>query len=267
MSKPKLALIGIPWDANSSYMKGPAEAPPKIRNAFHNPSANTWSEQGIDIGEKDLLHDVGDITVSPDHPLEDIEIAISALLEMKIPIITLGGDHTVTYPVIKAFRKNYSSFSILHFDAHPDLYDELDGNRISHACPFARIMEENLADRLVQVGVRTLNGHQREQAKRFGVEILEMKDMDAIPELEFEMPLYISFDLDTLDPAFAPGVSHFEPGGLSTRQAILILQSIKAPSIIGADIVEYNPRRDSQGMTAMVCAKIFKEMAARMTFR
>lgn len=265
MKESGFLLLGIPWDAQSSYLRGPAEAPPKIREAFRNPSSNTWSETGIDIGEEGLVQDAGDMSVSADHPLRDIENAVSRLLDRGLPLLTLGGDHAVTYPVIRAVRKRHPRLSILHFDAHPDLYDELDGNRFSHACPFARILEEGLADRLVQVGVRTMNGHQREQAARFGVEIVEMAEMTGDPLPAFETPLYISFDLDALDPAFAPGVSHFEPGGLTTRQAIRFLQTVKAPSVIGADIVEYNPRRDAGGMTAMVCAKLLKEIAARMT--
>jgi agmatinase len=176
----------------------------------------------------------------------------------------LGGDHAVTYPIVEAFHKKYDDLSILHFDAHPDLYNELDGNRHSHACPFARIMENGLARRLVQVGIRGMNSHQRNQAERFGVEVHEMKDWKEGIRLEFDGPLYISFDMDALDPAFAPGVSHFEPGGLTTRQAIQMIHNIRTPQIVGADIVEYNPKRDPSGVTAMVSAKIFKEVAAKM---
>jgi arginase family enzyme len=151
----------------------------------------------------------------------------------------------------------------LHFDAHPDLYDEFLGNRHSHASPFARIMEEGLAKRLVQVGIRTVNGHQREQAERFGVEFVEMRNWRDDLTLDFDSPVYISFDLDALDPAFAPGVSHREPGGLSTRQAIGVIQRLRA-KVVGADIVEFNPRMDPAQITAVVCAKLLKEIAAKM---
>ena len=123
-------------------------------------------------------------------------------------------------------------------------------------------MEEKLATRLVQVGIRTLNAHQRKQADRFGVEIIEMKDLRSDLKLQLSSPLYLSFDLDCLDPAYAPGVSHWEPGGMSTRQVLSIIQSITA-NIVGADIVEFNPEVES-GKTAMVVAKIFKEIAAKM---
>ena len=137
--------------------------------------------------------------------------------------IALGGDHAITFPILRAFAKRHPRLSILHFDAHPDLYDEFEGNRFSHACPFARIMEEGLAGRLVQVGIRTANAHQREQVARFGVEMIEMRDFRDGLAPEFDAPVYVSFDLDGLDPAFAPGVSHREPGGLSTRQALDVI--------------------------------------------
>ena len=261
----KLALIGFPYDANSSYMKGSALAPPLIRDALHSESSNMWSEMGIDLGAESVFFDAGDLDfTSTRDALGDIEGAIAQLLDRCLLPISLGGDHAITYPIIKAFHKKYPRIQILHFDAHPDLYDVYQSNRYSHACPFARIMEEGFVDRLVQVGIRTMNGHQREQARKFGVEVVEMKDWRDGIEWTFDGPLYISFDVDVLDPAFAPGVSHYEPGGLSTRQAIQTIQRIEAQTIVGADIVEFNPQRDPSGITAMACAKILKEIATRM---
>jgi agmatinase len=261
------AIIGIPWDENSSYLRGAAEAPRRIREAFACESANLWSESGVDFGATPL-HDAGDVAVSAGGgALAEIEASIASLLEQNYFPISLGGDHAITYPVIRAFARRHARLSILHFDAHPDLYDEFQGNRYSHACPFARIMEEGLVERLVQVGIRTATGHQRQQIERFGVEVIEMKDWrdDWPPRFlkDFDTPVYISFDIDGLDPAFAPGVSHREPGGLSTRQAINVIHSISAP-VIGADIVEFNPRMDVGGLTAIVCAKLLKEIAAKM---
>ena len=147
--------------------------------------------------------------------------------------------------------------------AHGDLYDSFDGDPYSHASPFARIMENGLSQRLVQIGIRTLNEHQRQQAKLFNVEIIEMKDFDLHKLPIFKKPIYLSLDIDALDPAFAPGVSHQEPGGLSTREVLHIIHSIQVP-IVGADIVEYNPKRDLNKMTAMVSAKLLKEIAGKM---
>jgi agmatinase len=257
------ALIGIPWDENSSFIRGPAEAPPIIRAAFASESANLWSESGIDFGAEPM-HDAGDIEQASGLTMIDrITESIAALLDQNFLPISLGGDHAITYPVVKAFAKKFPRLSILHFDAHPDIYDEFQGNRYSHACPFARIMEEGLVERLVQIGIRTTTGHQREQIERFGVEVVEMRDWRDDWPIDFDTPVYISFDIDGLDPAFAPGVSHREPGGLSTRQAINVIHSITAP-VVGADVVEFNPRMDVNGVTAMVCAKLLKEIAAKM---
>jgi arginase family enzyme len=124
-------------------------------------------------------------------------------------------------------------------------------------------MEEKLASRLVQVGIRTLNPHQKQQAQRFGVEIINMQNLQQATSIQWENPVYLSIDLDVLDPAFAPGVSHHEPGGMSTRRLIDLIQGLQVP-IAGADIVEYNPKRDASEITAMAAVKILKEVASRM---
>ena len=256
----KIALIGFCTDENSSFLRGAAEAPPLIREALFSDARNLWSESGIDLGAKGVLIDAGD--VSPTSPRQ-IEDAVASQLLRGHRLLSLGGDHSITFPIITAIAREFPALSILHFDAHPDLYDDFRGNPYSHASPFARIMEQKLAQRLVQVGIRTMNGHQREQATRFGVKVIEMKDIKGDLELTFDTPVYVSVDMDALDPAFAPGVVHREPGGLTTRQVIEIIQSVNA-QVIGADIVEFNPKMDPTGMTAVVCAKIVKELAAKM---
>ena len=177
--------------------------------------------------------------------------------------LLLGGDHSITYPVIRGLRPHYPRLGILHLDAHPDLYDEFQGDRHSHACPFARILEDGLADRLVQIGIRTMTGHQREQAQRYGVEVMEMRSWREGTPIRFDSPVYLSLDLDVLEPGLAPGVSHREPGGLSVRQVLGIIHSLEAP-LAGADVVELNPLNDSTGLTAAVAAKLVKEIAAHM---
>ena len=177
--------------------------------------------------------------------------------------VSLGGDHSITYPIVKEVGRGYPELTIFHFDAHPDLHEEFEGNRLSHACPFARIMEAGLAKRLVQVGIRTINRHQREQAERFGVDVVEMRTLPAYAKLKVSGPVYITFDMDVLDPAFAPGVSHREPGGVTVREAIAHLHAIEG-EIVGADLVEYNPVKDVAGVTATVAAKILKEILGKM---
>lgn len=260
-----ICILGIPFDQNSSYRKGPALGPNRIRESYFSESSNLWSEKGLDLGSMKDLYDFGDIdfTSNSDH-LEVITGTALKILNQKAHLISLGGDHSITFPIIAAFAQKYDNLNILHLDAHGDLYDSLDGNRLSHACPFARIMEKKLAKRLVQAGIRTMNGHQREQAQKFNVEVKEVKDgEDWLNELEFDGPVYLSLDMDCLDPAFAPGVSHHEPGGLTTRQVIDIIHRFKG-RLIGADIVEYNPDRDLHSMTSMVAAKLLKEIIERV---
>jgi agmatinase len=258
-----VALVGVPWDENSSFMRGPAQAPVRIREALYGGSSNLCSETGLDLGQEARFRDLGDLKLGGDAVLIQIEEVIDRLLGRGASVLAIGGDHAITYPIIRAYRKKFNKLNILHLDAHPDLYEEYEGNRLSNACPFARIMEENLAGRLVQVGIRTLNPHQRDQAQRFGVEIVEMRDFH--PELSFGVkgPVYLSLDLDVLDPAYAPGVSHHEPGGLSTREVLKLIQGLHAP-LVGADVVEYNPDRDPLAITAAVAAKFVKEIAASM---
>lgn len=259
-----VAVIGVPLDKNSSFRRGPALGPAHIRERLHCGSANLTAENGFNLAESRRWRDLGDLVFREDQPeFAVIEAAIGGIVGRGARPLSLGGDHSITYPILRAVARAHPGLTILHIDAHPDLYDELDGNRHSHACPFARIIEEGLTARLVQVGIRTINPLQREQIKRFGVEIIEMRDWSFERLPHFEGPLYVSLDLDALDPAFAPGVSHHEPGGFSTREALRIIQSLTVP-VVGADIVELNPLADVNAMTAMVAAKLLKEIVGQM---
>ena len=264
MAGPTPTLIGIPWDVHSSFMRGAAAAPPLVREALLSPSGNMWSELGVDLGAPEAVADAGDLELQD--PVEAprlIENAVRRLIVSGGAPLAIGGDHAITHPIVRAVASAHPGLTVLHIDAHPDLYDEFEGNRASHACPFARIMEEGLASRLVQVGIRTMNGHQRDQARRFGVEVIGMKDWAAGSRPVVDGPVYVSIDLDGLDPAFAPGVSHREPGGLSVRDVIGLVHALPAAPV-GADVVEFNPRQDVAGLTAHVAAKLLKELAGRM---
>ena len=260
-----VALIGILSDANSSHRRGAASAPGFIRRSLHSGSANLCSETGIDLAGNPRFVDVGDRQVEDNaESFLAIEAEVGKITAQGALPLVLGGDHAISYPILRAIYRVNGPVNILHFDAHPDLYDDFEGNPWSHASPFARIMENGLASRLVQVGIRTLNEGQRAQAERFGVEMHEMRDLD-INSIgrDFDGPVYISCDIDALDPAFAPGVSHLEPGGLSVREILSVIQRLPN-RIVGADIVEYNPGRDINDMTAMVASKLLKEIAGRM---
>ena len=256
-------ILGVPLDANSSWLRGAAGAPPIIRVALNSISSNLWTETGVDLGSRGAFCDAGDLKFTFDEPFAAIENKIGELLDRNLRPVCLGGDHSITLPIVRAFGQRIPGLTIFHFDAHPDLYDELEGNRLSHACPFARIMEEGAAKRLIQIGIRTMTGHQREQAQKFGVEVIEMRQLPALDRMKVDGPVYISFDMDALDPAFAPGISHREPGGMSVREAIAHLHAITG-RIAGADIVEFNPAQDTTQITATVAAKLLKEILGKM---
>lgn len=261
---PVIDLIGLPSDSNSSFERGPAMAPAAIRRALWSDRGNLACEDGQEIGIDFELRDRGDLWLNED-AADDAVIAdaVRAAIQSGAVPLALGGDHAITHPVVRGIHAEHGPVTILHFDAHPDLYEDFEGNPRSHASPFARIMEAGLATRLVQVGIRTLNAHCRQQAERFGVEIVPMTDFapDKVPVLDGA--LYISIDLDGIDPSEAPGVSHPEPGGLTVREVLAVLRRQTAP-VAGADVVELNPRFDQNDRTAIVAAKLVRELAALM---
>jgi len=259
---PRIRLIGLPTDAHSSFLRGAALGPAAIRAALASDHANQAAENGLELGTDVVVEDGGDLILSGS--ADDLVLIRRAILAAHaagaVPI-SLGGDHSVTYPIIAALAEAHGPLNILHFDAHPDLYDDFEGDPLSHASPFARIMEKGRARRLVQFGIRTLNHHCRAQADRFGVELIEMRDFAPERVPIPEAPLYISIDLDGFDPAFAPGVAHHEPGGPSVREFLNVLQRVPG-GIVGADIVELHPPRDINGVTATLAAKLVKELAS-----
>jgi len=261
----RIAILGVPFDEKSSYLRGAAGGPAAVRAVSTGKCYCGWTELGVNLEEDTVMVDVGDVDTSGDmdKSFALTEKAVAAILDKGAVPIVLGGDHSITYPVLKAFARRFKPLDVLHFDAHPDLYDDLYGDRLSHACPFARILEDGLAASVVQVGVRAVTAAHRAKALKHGVRMIEMKDIGDPLHLRFANPVYISFDMDALDPAFAPGVSHHEPGGLSTRQAVQVIQALKG-SIVGLDVVELNPARDTSGITAAAAFKIFKETAGRI---
>jgi len=261
----KLAIIGVPFDEKSSFRRGAAGGPAAIRAASTGKCYNPCTELGVDLETDTVLVDLGDVDTSGDVDKTFLrtEQAVARILEKNAAPIILGGDHSITLHAVRAMARRHRDLDVLHFDAHPDLYSDLYGDRLSHACPMMRIMEEGLAKTLVQVGIRAASNDQRANAAKAGVRMIEMKDVREPPALEFRNPLYVSFDLDALDPAFAPGVSHLEPGGLSVRQAVAVIQALKA-RIVGFDIVELNAARDPSGITAAAAFKLLKELAGRI---
>ena len=263
-SSKTVGILGIPYDKDSSFLTGCRRGPDKIRAAFNCHSSHQVSENGIDLEDHPRITDLGNLDLPEAvDPRDSIEAGIQRSLQQHAAILSLGGDHSITFPILKSYADHFGPINVLQFDAHPDLYDSLDGNRFSHACPFARSHECGLIQRHIQVGIRTMTPHQQSQAKRFGIETHLMNDSQTIPRIEFDGPVYLTLDLDVLDPAFAPGISHYEPGGMSVRDILTLIQRLDT-GLIGADIVELNPDRDFQEMTAKVAAKFMKEILANM---
>ncbi|XP_076942699.1 arginase 2, chloroplastic/mitochondrial-like [Bidens hawaiensis] len=281
-AKATSSLLGVPLGHNSSYLQGPAFAPPFIREAIWSGSTNSTTEEGKILDDPKVSADVGDIPIQElrdcgiddDRLMKVVSDSVKLVME-EDPLrpVVLGGDHSISYPVVRAVSEKLGGpVDVLHLDAHPDIYDKFEGNYYSHASSFARIMEGGYARRLLQVGIRSINLEGREQGKRFGVEQYEMrtfsKDRHFLENLklgEGVKGVYISIDVDCLDPGFAPGVSHHESGGLSFRDVLNIIQNLQG-DLVGADVVEYNPQRDTADfMTAMVAAKLVRELVARIS--
>jgi arginase len=265
-SEAKAVAIGLPTFKNSSYLQAPLDGPAVLAGAVDREEGNPFTESGLDVTRADVFAYLGDLDLETDDEFERIRAVSAAAFRAGKRPIFLGGDHSVTYPLVAGMHDVLGPVTLLHFDAHPDLYDSLLDNPLSHACPFARIMENGFAKGLWQYGIRTLNPHQAEQVRRFGVHCNEMRHHRQWPMPQIDGPVYITIDLDALDPAFAPGVAHYEPGGMSVRDILDIVQSLDAP-VVGADIVELNTARDIQGMTAIVAAKLLREVCGQMLAR
>ncbi len=257
-----VTLLGFSWDASSSYSRGPAHGPSVIRSLIGSDASSPYALNGTDVRDAITAEDFAPLPADPAEARTAIEVRTQKALDAGAPL-SLGGDHSVTYPILRAMRDKHGPLNILHIDAHTDLYDEFEGDRYSHASPFARAIEDECVNTLVQIGLRSVGPDERAFGERHGVIMLDADQLDAVPFEKLSAPLYVSIDLDGLDPAYAPGVSHPEPGGLSTRDVLSLLKRLPAAPV-GADIVEYNPERDIGLMTAHVAARLAKELTAAM---
>jgi agmatinase len=291
VSAAEVVILGVPSDTGAGIRRGAAYGPRAVRTALLDiPEFRAALSAGkvVDLGDvycnphlledqmlsqnqirkcQEAMYPQAMLTMRhqlPVSPLSQTKVILEAFKREHpgVRLFVIGGDHSISYPAVKAVAAHAGPVDILHFDAHPDIYDDYEGNPWSHASPFARILEAGLCKRLVQVGIRTMSPHLQDQVRKFGcVEVVSMRAFDPARVPVLEGPVYVSFDVDGLDPSVAPGVSHWEPGGLTVREAIAVLERQTAP-IIGADLVEFNPVRDPSGLTAIVCAKMVREISA-----
>lgn len=263
MSSP-VKLIGLPTDRNSSHIRGPAKAPSAIRAVLMSGMSNLCAENGTDLENIDVFVDGGDVDLCEDAGDFAKITAASERAFKNGAAVFLGGDHFVTWPIIEGLvSAGIEPPHLVHIDAHPDLYPDFEGNPESHASPMARLNENGRLRSLTQIGIRTVNAVQQKQIDKYSVTVIAPSELENLANLLPTGPTYITIDLDGLDPAFAPGVSHHEPGGLTVREVLDIVKKLPGP-IIGADIVELNPERDINDMTAAVAVKLLKELVARI---
>jgi agmatinase len=265
-STQRVLALGLSSYRNSSHERAPAESPQRVLQEIFRPQSNSWSESGLDLSVSNHFSVLGTarLDIATDSAAEAHEIeALTAALPTDRGCVLVGGDHSITAPIVAGLARTHGALNIVHIDAHPDTYENFDNNPHSHASPFARILERGHAVSLTQYGIRAATQHLRAQAARYQIAMHEMRNRQHWPRPTPRAPVYVSIDLDGLDPAFAPGVAHPEPGGLTVREVLNLIHSIDA-RIVGADVVEYNAARDVGGATAQVAAKLVRELAAQM---
>ncbi|MCD6559578.1 MAG: agmatinase [Palaeococcus sp.] len=265
--KPNLYLLGIPWDASSSFRRGSAEGPNAIREATSSKLYNSFNEGLTNLAEHWRYKDLGDIKAdSFEELVERVNSTVKAYYKGEL-FLFLGGDHSITYATFKAIKEAFKErFGLIYFDAHPDLYPKYEGDMYSHACTVRRLVEEGLVEgeNVVQIGVRAPTKEQIEFAREHGIKIISASEIYRSPKIEIPFGrAYLSFDMDVLDPAFAPGVGNPEPGGLSTRELVEVVKNLNV-KVMAFDIVELNPGYDYKGISAFAAAKIIREVLGKM---
>lgn len=268
------AIIGVPSDAGASFRTGQREGPAAIREIsallrHHNPILN--------ISPYDFLSgiDYGDLPVVPGYIEEGykrIEGGLIPVLEAGIVPILLGGDHAITLPELRAIKKIHGRVSLIHFDSHSDTVDEYFGKPYNHGTPFKRAVEENLllVDNSIQVGLRgSIYSHKHlDIPKDLGFEVITTQEIreigikeviDRIYDRIKETKVFVSFDIDFVDPAFAPGTGTPEVGGFTSSEAMDLVRGLKGLNFVGFDLVEVLPAYDPSEITALLAANIIYE--------
>ncbi len=274
-----VALLGIPYDGGVSYRAGARFGPRAVREQSSlirpwNPVLKVHPFQRLRIA------DCGDIDVVPisiERTYEKIERAVDAVVQARAMPLTVGGDHSVTLPILRSLARRHGQLGLVHFDAHPDTWDEYFGSRFFHGTPFRRALEEGLVDprRMIQVGIR---------GPLYGPEDFALHDQHGIEVIRIEAvkehgiawvagrfgrlrgaPVYCSFDIDAVDPAYAPATGTPEVGGLTSYEAVSLVRALAGLSLVGADVVEVSPPYDGPGqVTALLAANLMFELVSVM---
>lgn len=278
-SEVDIALVGVPFDGGTTNRTGARHGPREIRNqsSLVRPVHHV---SGLSPFERARIADCGDAPVNPVDPadsLERIERFFREIASAGARPLTAGGDHLVTLPILRGISPG-TPLGLIHFDAHSDTYDSFFGNRYNHGTPFRRAVEEGLLDpkRMIQIGIRGAisDASNYDFAKAEGIRIVFIEEfaargiadvMEEARALVGAAPAYVSFDIDIIDPSFAPGTGTPEIGGVTTREAQALVRALKGVTIAGADIVEVSPPLDPTGLTALTGATIMFELLCAMT--
>src|SRR5690349_9525272 len=274
-----VAIVGVPFDSGVSYRPGARFGPSHIRESSrllrpYNP------ELKVPVFAGQQVADAGDIAVNPfsiDEAIAAVERGARALLERAPFVLTLGGDHTIALPLLRAVSARYGPVAVVHFDAHLDTWDTYFGAAYTHGTPFRRASEESLLDKsgCIHVGIRgpLFSDADLSQDSDLGFQVISAAEADdlgvagmvqRIAERVGDRHVYLSVDIDVLDPAHAPGTGTPEAGGLSSRELLGVLRSFARLNLVGADIVEVAPSYDHAQITGIAAAHVGYEILSAL---
>ncbi len=270
-----VAFVGVPFDIGTSNRGGARFGPRQIRAESclirpYNMATRAAPFDSLQVA------DIGDVAINTfnlQKSIEIIEAAYDEILAADCKPLTLGGDHTISLPILRALNKRHGPVGIVHVDAHADINDHMFGERIAHGTPFRRAIEEGLIEpaRMVQIGLRA-SGYEADDfdwPRQQGVRVVQAEEcwyqslaplMAEVREQLGSGPVYLTFDIDGLDPAYAPGTGTPEIGGLTVHQGLEIVRGCRGLDLVGGDLVEVAPAYDSSGNTALVAANLLFEM-------
>ncbi len=270
-----VAIVGVPLDIGTSNRPGARFGPRGIRNESVLIRPYNMATRAAPFDSL-RIDDTGDVATNPFNladSVERIESHYRELLTHDLATVTMGGDHTIALPILRAMRAKHGPVGLVHVDAHTDINDTMFGENITHGTPFRRAVEEGLldCDRVVQIGVRA-TGYAADDfdwSRQQGFRVVQAEEcwhksltplMDEVRSQLGDGPVYLSFDIDGLDPAYAPGTGTPEIGGLTTVQGLEIIRGCRGLDLVGCDLVEVAPAYDPSGNTALTAANLLYEM-------
>jgi guanidinobutyrase len=268
-------FIGIPLDIGTSNRSGTRLGPRQIRDESRMLRPYNMATRAAPFDSLQVA-DIGDVPINTFDLKKSVEIITEhfrEILSHGATPLTLGGDHTLTWPILRAVKERHGPVALIHVDAHADVNEHMFGEAVAHGCPFRRAWEDGclLNDRVFQIGLRG-TGYSAEDfdwGRDQGWTVVQAEDcwhksltplMEQVRRVIGDAPVYLSFDIDSLDPAFAPGTGTVEPGGLSTWQALEIVRGCAGLNLVGCDLVEVSPPYDPSGNTALIAANLLYEM-------